>query len=278
MKRGLVEPAHPHLSVLRQCELLGLPRASYYYRSKHEGNGESDENLFFMRLLDEQFTKTPFYGVEKMTFWLRTQGYMVNPKRVRRLLRKMGLEAIYPKPNLSKANLEHKIYPYLLRGVKIERINQVWSCDITYVRLAKGFIYLIAVIDWHSRYVLAWEISTTMEVDFCSVALERALAQGKPEIFNTDQGSQFTSLEFTGKLAAAQVKISMDGKGRALDNIFVERLWRTVKVEEVYPKDYATVSVAVESLAKYFEFYNGVRYHQALEYQTPAAVYFKNEA
>jgi len=274
----LVEPEHPQLSVLRQCELLGLPRASYYYRPEHQGNGESDENLFFMRLLDEQFTKTPFYGVEKMTFWLRTQGHMVNSKRVRRLLRKMGLEAIYPKPNLSKANPEHKIYPYLLRGVKIERINQVWSCDITYVRLAKGFIYLIAVIDWHSRYVLSWEISTTMEVDFCSAALERALAQGKPEIFNTDQGSQFTSLEFTGKLAAAQVKISMDGKGRALDNIFVERLWRTVKVEEVYPKDYATVSVAAESLAKYFEFYNGVRYHQALEYQTPAAVYFKNEA
>jgi len=276
VKRGLVEPEHPQISILRQCDLLGLPRASYYYRPTQAGNGESDENLLLRRLLDEQYTQTPTCGVEKMTFWLRSQGHRVNAKRVRRLLRKMGLEAIYPKPNLSKANPEHKVYPYLLRGVNIERINQVWSCDITYVRLAKGFIYLIAVIDWYSRYVLAWEISTTMEVNFCSTALERALARGKPAIFNTDQGSQFTSLEFTGKLLAAEVKISMDGKGRALDNIFVERLWRTVKVEEVYPKDYPTVAIAVASLGDYFEFYNQVRFHQALDYQTPAAVYFQN--
>ncbi len=230
-----------------------------------------------MRLLDEQYTRTPFYGVERMTAWLRTQGIEVNSKRVRRLLRTMGLMAIYPKPNLSSpgTGAEHKIYPYLLRGVAIKRVNQVWSTDITYVRLAKGFIYLTAVIDWYSRFVLAWEVSNTMDTNFCLRALNGALEQGQPEIFNTDQGSQFTSLDFTGRLEASKIKISMDGKGRALDNIFVERLWRSVKWEEIYLKDYTSVYVAVENLGQYFQFYNYERLHQALNYQTPAAVFNK---
>jgi putative transposase len=227
-----------------------------------------------MRLLDEQYTRTPFYGVEKMTWWLGQQGFEVNVKRVRRLLRKMGLLAIYPKPNLSQPHPEHKIYPYLLRDVPILRVNQVWSTDITYIRLVGGFIYLVAVIDWFSRYVLAWEISNTLDLNFCLACLERALSQGQPEIFNTDQGSQFTSRAFTGRLEEAEVRVSMDGKGRALDNIWVERLWRTVKVEEVYIKDYPNVPEAVRGLGNYFKFYNTERPHQSLDYRTPAQVYF----
>lgn len=226
-----------------------------------------------MRLLDEQYTRTPFYGVLKMTAWLCEQSYPVNEKRVRRLLRLMGLEAIYPKPRLSMAAPGHQIYPYLLRGVKVERVNQVWSSDITYVRLLGGFVYLVAIIDWYSRYVLSWEVSTTLESEFCLSALKRSLQVAKPEIFNTDQGSQFTSCAFTGILKEHQIAISMDGRGRALDNIFIERLWRSVKYEEVYLHDYGTVPEAMKGLRQYFEFYNRERLHQSLDYKTPEAVY-----
>ena len=226
-----------------------------------------------MRLLDEQYTRCPFYGVRRMTAWLDQQGYAVNAKRVRRLLRKMGLLAIYPKPSLSQPAVGVQIYPYLLRGVEIERVNQVWSTDITYIRLLSGFIYLVAIIDWYSRYVLAWEISNTLESSFCVAALERALLHAQPEIFNSDQGAQFTSQMFTERLVQHGIKISMDGRGRALDNIFVERLWRSVKYEEVYLKDYRHVPDAISGLGGYFRFYNGERLHQSLAYQTPAAVY-----
>jgi putative transposase len=227
-----------------------------------------------MRLLDEQYTRTPFYGVLKMTDALNKQGYAVNPKRVRRLLRQMGLEAIYQKPNLSKPAPGHRIYPYLLRHVVIRRPNQVWSTDITYIRLRTGFIYLVAVMDWFSRCVLSWEISTSLDAAFCCSALEHALRHGPPEIFNTDQGEQFTSEAFTGRLEAKNILISMDGRGRALDNVFVERLWRTVKYEDVYLKDYSDPPDAQRNLRAYFSFYNGQRPHQAQDYQTPEAAYF----
>lgn len=269
-KRTLIETPQPRLSLARQCQLLGLSRSSLYYQPQ----GESEENLHLMRLLDEQYTRTPFYGVLKMTEWLATQGYRVNPKRVRRLLRLMGLEAIYPKPKTSVSAPGHKVYAYLLRNVTIERVNQVWSCDITYIRLSAGFVYLMAVMDWFSRYVLAWSVSPTLEGDFCLAALDRALLLGRPEVFNSDQGSQFTSLAFTGRLLDCSIQISMDGRGRALDNIFVERLWRTVKYEEVYLKEYVTPSEAIEGLDAYFGFYNRERLHQSLGYRTPTAVYF----
>jgi putative transposase len=226
-----------------------------------------------MNLLDEQYTMTPFYGVEKMTVYLNETGHSVNVKRVRRLLRKMGLEAIYPKPNLSKANSEHKVFPYLLRGLPIVRCNQVWSTDITYIKLQKGFVYLMAIIDWYSRYVLNWRISTTLEADFCIEALNETLAEGQCEIFNTDQGSQFTTNKFTGSLLSKGVKVSMDGRGRALDNIFVERLWRSVKYEDIYLKEYSSVQSVKDGIDKYFEFYNHERYHESLGYKRPADVY-----
>jgi putative transposase len=255
--------------VRRQCQLLGLHRSGLSY----QGRGESTENLELMNLLDEQYTCTPFYGVRRMSAWLRQQGKAVNEKRVRRLLREMGIEAIYPKPRLSCQDSGAQIYPYLLRNVKIKQVNQVWSTDITYIRLVGGFIYLMAILDWYSRYVLEWEVSVTMDNSFCVAALERALSQGQPEIFNTDQGSQFTSQSFTGKLLAQGIQISMDGRGRALDNIFVERLWRSVKYEEVYLKDYRNVVEAKQGLRNYFEFYNQQRLHQSLGYKTPEAVY-----
>jgi len=250
-KRLLIEPGCESISISRQCELVGLPRASYYY----EPVPESPENLLLMSLIDKQYTRYPFYGVPKMTGWLRSEGHRVNPKRVRRLMRLMGLEAIYPQPYLSKAVPGHQIYPYLLRGVKIERVNQVWSTDITYIGLVSGFVYLVAIIDWYSRYVLSWEVSTTLESDFCMSALDRALHLAKPEIFNSDQGSQFTSTAFTGILKEHQVAISMDGRGRALDNIFVERLWRSVKYEDVYLNRYETLPQAITGLRRYFQFY-----------------------
>ena len=234
---------------------------------------ESEENILLMRLLDEQYTRTPFYGSRKMTVWLHTQGYGVDRGRVRRLMGIMGLETIYPKPRLSQPGEPSVRYPYLLRGVIIDRVDQVWSCDITYIRLARGFVYLMAIIDWFSRYVLAWELSTTMDTSFCLEALDRALQVARPEIFNTDQGGQFTSKDFTGCLQQADIRISWDGRGRALDNIFVERLWRSVKYEEVYLKDYQTVPEAREGLTHYFNFYNHERYHQSLDYKTPFAVY-----
>jgi putative transposase len=250
--------------------LLGLAPATYYYQAEPE----SAENLEYMRLLDQKYTDHPFYGVRKMTVWLQQQGHAVGPKRVRRLLRAMGLMAVYPKPRLSLNPSAHRRFPYLLKGFAIVRPNQVWSTDITYIRLNGGFVYLVAVMDWYSRYVLAWELSITLEADFCVSALERALVHQCPEIFNTDQGVQFTSAQFQEPLLAAQVRLSMDGRGRAFDNIFVERLWRSVKYEEVYLKDYRTVSEAYEGLQRYFQFYNEVRFHQALGYRTPQAVHF----
>lgn len=267
--RPLVERGHPEISVRRQCELLGLHRSGLYY----EPAGESEENLLLMRLLDEQYTRAPFYGSRRMTAWLATQGYEVNRKRVTRLMEVMGLEAVYPKPKLSQPGEGHRIYPYLLRGTTVERINQVWSADITYIRMAQGFLYLVAVMDWFSRFVLSWSLSVTMEAEFCIEALQRALRRGRPDIFNSDQGAQFTGQRFTGELAERQIAISMDGRGRCMDNIFVERLWRSLKYEEVYLKDYASVAEARAGIAGYFQFYNQERLHQSLGYRTPAALY-----
>jgi putative transposase len=270
-KKALVEPEHSSISISRQCELLGLARSSFYY----EIQPETEQNLRLMEMLDKQYTARPFYGVRKMTAWLATQGEIVNPKRVRRLLRKMGIEAIYPKPNLSRPQDNVRKYPYLLREEKITAPNQVWSTDITYIPLPQGYVYLVAVIDWYSRYVLSWELSNTMDMTFCLSALEKALAQNTPKIFNSDQGSQFTSTAFTGRLEKEGVFVSQDGRGRALDNIFVERLWRSVKYEEVYLKGYTSVIEALRGLEEYFDFYNNERMHQSLNYQTPAMIHFK---
>jgi putative transposase len=257
------------LSVRRQCELLGLSRSSLYY----EPAGETPENLRLMRAIDEQYTACPFYGSRRMTRWLIEQGEEVNRKRVQRLMRTMGLEAIYPKPRLSAAGKGHRIYPYLLRGVTIERADQVWSTDITYVPMTSGFMYLAAVIDWFSRYVLAWRLSNTLDGSFCLEMLEEALRSGKPEVFNTDQGVQFTAEAFTGRLEGAGVAVSMDGRGRALDNVFVERLWRSVKHEDIYIRGYDAVPELHRGLGRYFAFYNDERLHQSLGYRAPAAVY-----
>jgi putative transposase len=268
-RRGWIEWQQPALSITRQCELVGVPRSTVYY----EPVAVSAAELELMRRLDAQYTQTPFYGSRRMTAWLHTQGYVVNRKRVTRLLALLGLEAIVARRRLSTPASGHRIYPYLLRGVPIERVDHVWSTDITYIRLRRGFAYLVAVLDWYSRYVLAWELAPTLDTEFCVTALEAALRQGRPEIFNSDQGAQFTSAAFTGRLEAAGVRISMDGRGRALDNVFVERLWRSVKYEEVYLKDYAGFTDAARNLAVYFRFYNRERLHQALGYRTPAAVY-----
>ena len=265
----MVELANPDLSIRRQCELLGVNRASLYYQP----GGESEENLRLMRLLDEQYTRTPFYGRRRMTAWLQSRGYEVNPKRVARLMELVGVAAIYPKPKLSMPGEGHKIYPYLLEGVEVNRVNQVWSTDITYIRMAHGFVYLVAVMDWYSRFVLSWVLSVTMELPFCIEALEKALRWGRPEIFNSDQGSQFTSEKFTGVLEGLGVDVSMDGRGRCLDNIFIERLWRSLKYEEVYLRDYRLVPEARAGIARYFQFYNYERPHQSLEYRTPADLY-----
>jgi putative transposase len=266
----MIDPGHPALSVARQCELVGLSRSSYYYASV----GESEENLRLMRLIDEQYLKTPFYGSRRMTAWLRLQGHRVNRKRVRRLMRLMGVEAVGPKPSISRPAPEHRIYPYLLKGVDITRACQVWSTDITFVPMPRGYMCLTAVLDWFSRYVLSWEVSNTLDVSFCLEALDTALGQDVPEIFNTDQGAQFTSLAFTSRLEAAEVRISMDGRGRALDNAFVERLWRTVKYEDLYLKDYEDGHTLRDGLHAYFTFYNHQRPHQSLSYLTPAQVHY----
>lgn len=227
-----------------------------------------------MKLMDQEYTRHPYYGSRRYAAWLRTMGYEINRKRVQRLMRLIGLEAIYPKPRTTRADREHRKFPYLLRGVKIERINQVWSADITYVPLEQGFIYLTAIMDWLSRYVLSWRISPSLESRFCVEALEEALAHGSPEVFNTDQGCQFTSKEFTDTLLKKNIAISMDGRGRALDNIFIERLWRTIKYEEVYLKEYENQKKARKGLEAYLSFYNEERLHQALGYKTPKAMYF----
>ena len=249
--------------------MLGLSRSSLYY----EPGGEAAEDLRLMRRIDEQYTARPFYGSRRMTIWLNEQGEEVNRKRVQRLMRVMGLEAIYPKPRLSLAGKGHRIYPYLLRGVKVERRDQVWSTDITYVPMPSGFMYLAAVIDWFSRYVIGWRLSNTLDGSFCLELLEDALRGGRPEVFNTDQGVQFTAAAFTGRLEAAGVAVSMDGRGRALDNVFVERLWRSVKYEDIYIQGYDTVPALYRGLARYFAFYNDERPHQSLDYRTPAAIY-----
>jgi putative transposase len=273
-KCALIEPNHEQLSVRQQCELMGLNRATYYY----EPAAESALNLELMRLIDEQYMRTPFYGWPRMTAYLQQQGYVINHKRAQRaperLMQKMGIQAIYPKPSLSKPHPEHKIYPYLLAGFAITQPNQVWSTDITYIPLRNGFMYLVAVIDWFSRYVLSWQLSNTLDNRFCIEALQRALQMGRPTIFNSDQGAQFTALSFTSLLEKAEIQISMDGKGRALDNIFIERLWRSVKYEDVYLNDYATGPALYIGLTHYFSFYNQERLHQSLNYRTPAAVYY----
>jgi len=269
----MIEPNSKVIPLSRQCELLGLSRSSYYYFSRRD----ESYNRHLMDLIDEQFTRTPFYGVSKMTAWLRLQGHPVNRKRVRRLMRWMGLEAIYPKPRLSQGHPGHKKYPYLLKDLTIDHPDQVWCTDLTYIRMQHGFVYLVAVMDWYSRYVLSWEISTTLDASFCVRTLEESLSSSRPEIFNTDQGVQFTSAEFTKVLSAAGIRISMDGRGRVYDNIFVERLWRTVKYEEVYLHQYTTVSEARRSLERYFRFYNMERLHEALGYRTPYEVYFKEQ-
>jgi putative transposase len=263
-----VDRQHPSLSVVRQCTLLSISRSSVYYQPVKT----SQENLKLMKLIDQQYLDRPFYGSRRMTAWLRNQSYDVNRKRVRRLLGIMGLRAIYRRPRTSQPAPGHQVYPYLLRGVEITRPNQVWTADITYIPMARGFLYLVAIMDWYSRYVLAWRLSNTLETYFCVEALEEALRKGVPEMFNTDQGAQFTSQTCTGLLEQHGVRISMDGKGRYTDNLFMERLWRSLKYEEVYLKAYAGGKEARAGIGGYFDFYNLERPHQALGYQTPAEV------
>lgn len=266
----MIEPSHSEISVRRQCELIGLNRSTAYYQPADE----SEFNLQLMRLIDQQYTRTPFYGWPRMAAYLRRQGYPVNHKRIQRLMQVMGLQAIYPKPRTSKLAPGHRIYPYLLRELEIIRPNQVWSTDITYIPMAHGFMYLVAVIDWYSRYVLSWQLSNTLDGQFCLMALRQALQQGTPDIFNTDQGAQFTAHVFTDTVLAAGVQVSMDGRGRALDNIFVERLWRSVKYENIYLMDYANGFALHDGLSDYFGFYNVERPHQSLGYRTPKEVHF----
>ena len=266
--------AQESLPVTRQCELLDIPRSSFY----HAPVPISDEELELMRLIDRCHLELPFYGSRRIRTWLFDEhGLTVNRKRIQRLLRTMSIETLYPKRNLSLANQKHKVYPYLLRNLVIDRPNQVWCTDVTYIPMAKGFVYLVAVMDWYSRRVLSWRVSTTMDTSFCIEALEEAVEiYGAPQIFNTDQGSQFTSEEFTGVLKSNNIQISMDGKGRWVDNVFIERLWRSVKYEEVYLKAYDSAGDARRSLAAWFEFYNSKRRHQSLDELTPDTVYFES--
>ncbi len=260
---------HPQLSVREQCRLLGLHRSNVYY----EAVPESVENLRLMRMMDEEHLKRPSRGSRQMVDFFVDQGIVVNRKKVQRLMRKMGIEGLSPRRRTTLRQEGHQVYPYLLRNLEITRPDQVWCCDITYIPLQLGFLYLVAVMDWFSRYVLAWRLSNSMDVDFCVEALEEAFGYGRPEIFNTDQGSQFTSREFTGVLKSQEITISMDGKGRAIDNVMIERLWRTVKYEEVYLKEYATGTDCRKGLASYFDYYGHERRHQSLGRQTPWAVY-----
>ena len=258
------------LPVTRQCQLLGLNRSTVYYQAA----GASDADLRLMRRIDEMHLKRPFYGSRRIRDWLQDEGFAVNRKRVQRLMRQMGITALYQKTNTSRPGKGHKIYPYLLRGLEIDRANQVWAADIFYVPMARGFVYVVAIMDWYSRKVLAWRVSNTMDADFCVEALEEALRHhGAPEIFNTDQGAQFTSEAFTDALKAAGIRISMDGKGRWVDNVFVDRLWRSLKYEEVYLKAYDSVAEARLGIGYYFRFYNRERRHQSLDRQTPDQVF-----
>lgn len=265
----MIEPDNRNISVRRQCEVLDINRSSLFY--KKADADALDEEL--MTLIDKKYLQAPFLGSRRMTEYLKKVGFKVNRKRVQRLMRLMGIQAIYTKPRTSKPNKENKIYPYLLRNLNIEKPDQVWCSDITYIPMRKGFLYLVAVMDWHSRYVVSWRLSNSMDVTFCTEALDDALAQGIPEIFNTDQGSQFTSDDFTDILKEKKVAISMDGKGRYLDNIFIERLWRSLKYEEVYLKAYEDIKQARVSIAEWIRFYNFERQHQSLGYRTPWEVY-----
>ena len=269
-RRALVDRDDPDLSVATQCRLLKLARSTLYYKPAPV----DADDLALMRRMDELYTKWPFYGSRRMVAGLRQDGLNVNRKRVRRLMRVMGLEAIYQKPNTSKGHPDHKVYPYLLRGLAIERPNQVWCADITYIPMAKGFVYLVAVMDWYSRRVLAWRMSITMEADFCVEALQEAIVRhGRPEIFNTDKGVQFTSAGFLEELESRGIRVSMDGKGRFLDNIFIERLWRSLKYEDVFIKAYGSVAEARQGIGGWLSFYNEERLYQALGYRTPSAVF-----
>jgi putative transposase len=269
-RRAMVERMNPVLPVSRQCRLLAVSRAAVYRKPAEV----SAEDLAIMALIDRQYLARPYYGSRRMAAWLATQGHVVNRKRVQRLMRLVGLVAIYQHPNTSKPAAAHKIYPYLLGGLAIERVNQVWCADVTYIPMAQGFLYLVVIMDWVSRAVMAWRLSNTLGADFCVEALEEALARyGRPEIFNTDQGSQFTSDDFTGTLRRHGVMISMDGKGRCMDNIFVERLWRSLKYEEVYLNAYATVAEARAGISAWLSFYNEERQHQSLGYRTPRQIY-----
>lgn len=270
-RKEMVEPDHQKLSITRQCELVDISRSSWYYGVL----GESSENLELMRIIDEQFMEEPSWGSRQMARHLRRKGYWVNRKRVKRLMQKMGLMAIYQKPNTSKPHPEHKIYPYLLRGVEITKPNHVWCADVTYIPMRKGFLYLVAVMDWASRKVLSWRLSNTMDAEFCVSALKEALAKyGKPDVFNTDQGSQFTSSAFTETLKGAEVKISMDGRGRWVDNVMIERLWRTLKYDCVYLNAFETGSEARKGIGKWIRRYNEERPHSSLDDKTPHEAYW----
>jgi putative transposase len=266
----MVDRKHPSLSLSRQCQLLQISRSGLYYRKA----GVSERDFTLMRLIDRQYLAAPFYGARRMAAWLRSQSHRVNRKRVRRLMAVMGLRAIYRRPRTSKPARGHRVYPYLLRGLAITRPNQVWAADITYIPLRRGFLYLVAIMDWVSRYVLSWRLSNTLESGFCTAALQEALKKGQPEIFNTDQGAQFTSEEFTGMLEKHGIRISMDGRGSYNDNLFIERLWRTVKYEEVYLKAYEDGPEARAGLGDFFSFYDDDRLHQALKYRTPSSVFY----
>lgn len=269
----MVDAEHPNLSLVRQCELLGLSRSSLYYQSV----GPSDEELTILRLMDEQYLKTPFYGSRRMVAYLAHHGHQVNRKRVQRLMRQLGLHAVYPKPKLSKRHPEHKVYPYLLRDVEIASVNQVWSTDITYLPVLKGHFYLVAVMDWFSRKVLSWQVSNTMDGAFCVNVLEEALLNyQKPMIFNSDQGAQFTATAFTQTLRQADVEISMDGRGRCYDNIFIERLWRSIKYELIYLKAFEDGKHLSREVTAWFHFYNRQRFHQSLNYRTPDEIYYES--
>lgn len=257
------------MSVRRQCELLSVSRSSYYY----EPAGESEENLALMRRIDELYLAYPFFGSRRMAAMLSKDGVSINRKRVQRLMRLMRIEAIYAKPKTTQRNPEHRVYPYLLGGLDMKHSDQVWCTDITYIPMRRGFLYLVAIMDWFSRYILAWRLSNSLDVSFCLDALEDALAQGTPGIFNSDQGCQFTSSAFTSRLSEAGVRISMDGRGRCIDNVWIERVWRSLKYEEVYLHDYAAVSDAYDGIGRYLTFYNDLRPHQALAYATPAERY-----
>jgi putative transposase len=286
----MIEPTHKQISIRRQCALLGLNRSTYYYQPRSvdcisknmsvhliRPARETEQNLSYMRQIDQIYMKWPFYGSRRMTTTLQGAGFSVNRKRIQRLMRLMGIQAIYPKPRLSMSQKDHKIYPYLLRDLVINHPDQVWCADITYLPLHHGYVYLVAILDWYSRYVLSWRLSNTLDTVFCLEALEEALKCSQPEIFNSDQGCQFTSFAFTGRLKEAEIKISMDGRGRVFDNIFIERLWRSLKYEDVYLKDYKSVMDLNAGLDTYFRFYNDERPHQSLENRTPAMIYYGYE-